>query len=398
MLDLLLIMALGFLGSFGHCAGMCGPLTVAFALSHESKSLSWWQQLRFHALLNLGRIVSYTLAGAGIGALGSVLIAGGQMAGIGSALREGITLLTGSLLVWFGLTQIKPGLLPYLPLFHPLQGGLHHRLSNMMVKLSTYFHWWTPALLGLAWGFMPCGFLYTAQIKAAETGNLWTGSATMLAFGLGTLPTMVGVGLSASLVSADQRSQLFRLGGWITLVIGIITLLRTGDTAVDYTGHGALLLLMLALLARPLNHLWAQPLRYRRVLGVGAFLLSLVHLLHMSDHMLGWNLEAVSFMVPLQQIGLIAGTLALALMLPAALTSFDRAVQVLGRRRWRQVHLLSVPALWLCVVHAVLNGSHYLGGLEWTPANQLRVVLLGLGTLGVMLMRYTIGPVTSKKV
>ena len=111
---------------------------------------------------------------------------------------------------------------------------------------------------------MPCGFLYTAQIKAAQTGNMWMGAATMLAFGLGTFPMMLGVGVSASLFSKDKRSQLFRLGGWVTLAIGVITLLRTGDTMVDYTGHAGLILLMLALIARPISGLWAAPMRYRR--------------------------------------------------------------------------------------------------------------------------------------
>jgi len=69
----------------------------------------------------------------------------------------------------------------------------------------------------MVWGLIPCGFLYA--IKAAETGNLWR-DAAVLAFGLGTLPTMLGVGVSTSLVSADRRSQLFRLGGWITSPLG----------------------------------------------------------------------------------------------------------------------------------------------------------------------------------
>lgn len=387
MLELLLIMALGFLGSFGHCAGMCGPLTVAFSLSHKQETPNWRQQLYFHTLLNLGRIVSYALVGAGIGALGSVLIASGQMAGIGSDLRRAIAILTGVMLVWFGLVQIKPDFLPRIPVLHPLtQGSWHNRLSTGMLKLSLQKSWWTPALLGMVWGLIPCGFLYTAQIKAAETGNLWRGTATMLAFGLGTLPTMLGVGVSTSLVTADRRSQLFRLGGWVTLTIGVLTLLRTGDTMVDYTGHGALICLMLALIARPISRFWSPPLRYRRALGVGAFVLALAHTAHMLEHTLQWNFTALSFLLPTHQIGMGAGALALVLMTPAALTSFDRLQSYLGKR-WRQIHLLGVPAVLLSAIHAVLIGSHYLGGLEWTWGNKLRVVLLGVVTLCVLLVR-----------
>lgn len=385
LLDLLLIMTLGFLGSFGHCVGMCGPITVAFSLS-QKQSQHKGLPLRFHILLNVGRVISYALVGAGIGALGSVVVAGGQLAGIGSGLRHAMAILTGVLLIWFGLVQIKPDFLPRLPLLHPLtQGKLHQRFSAAMANLSANPHWWTPALLGSVWGLIPCGFLYAAQIKAAETGNLWLGAATMLAFGIGTMPTMLGVGVSASKLTADKRSQLFRLGGWVTLTIGILTLLRT-DAMVDYTGHASLILLMLALIARPISGLWAQPLRYRRALGVGAYVLALAHTGHMLEHTLQWNFEALAFMLPLHQIGIWAGIVALMLMTPGALTSFDRIQKSLGPR-WRQIHLLAVPALILTTVHTVLIGSHYLGELEWTWQNQWRSAIALILVLGVLLMR-----------
>lgn len=378
-------MTLGFLGSFGHCVGMCGPLTVAFSLSQQRGTTpAWRQQLYFHSLLNLGRLVSYALIGAGIGALGSVLIASGQLAGISSGLRQGIAILTGVMLIWFALVQIKPEFLPNLPVLHPLtQSSWHNRLSRAMVKLSTQPGWWTPTLLGSVWGLIPCGFLYAAQIKAAQTGNLWMGAATMLAFGLGTLPSMLGVGVLTSKVSADKRSQLFRMGGWVTLMIGILTLLRTGKM-VDYTGHAALICLMLALIARPISRFLPQLLGYRRALGVGMFVLALAHTGHMLT--MGWNFQALSFLLPAHQLGSWAGILALALMTPAAVTSFDRAMNYLGKH-WRQIHLLSVPAFALAVVHVVLLGSHYLGALEWTWANKVSAVVLGAIALCVLLVR-----------
>ncbi|MBD2194024.1 MULTISPECIES: urease accessory protein UreH domain-containing protein [Calothrix] len=387
MIDLLLMTILGFLGSFGHCFGMCGPLTMAFSLPHQEKTRDWRQQLKFHILLNLGRMLSYTLVGAGIGALGSALIEGGQLAGIGSDLRRWIAIFTGLLLIWFGLGQINPNLLPKIPVLHPLlQGKLHNLLSKEMVNISLQSKWWTPALLGMTWGLMPCGFLYAAQIKAAETGNLWIGAVTMLAFGLGTLPIMLGVGVSASLVSQDKRSQLFRLGGWVTLAIGAITVLRTGDIMVDYTGHAALFCLILALIARPISGIWAAPLRYRRALGVGAFVLSVAHTLHMIEHSLEWNFAAFWFLRPEYQWSMGAGAVALILMTPAALTSFDFWQKSLGKR-WRQIHLLSVPALLLVVIHAIVMGSHYLGSAQLNEGNKLATALLGFFTLCVLMLR-----------
>jgi hypothetical protein len=386
MVDLLLIASLGFLGSFGHCLGMCSPLTVAFSLSHQSSNGSTWQQqFWFNLLLNLGRVLSYAIVGAAIGGLGSVLIAGGQLAGIDSVLRRGLAIFTGLLLIWFGLSNINPKFLPQVPIVHPIQGKLHDRLQSVMMRLARSHRWWTPVALGMIWGLIPCGFLYAAQIKAAETGNFWHGAATMLAFGLGTMPMMLGVGVSTAFLSQDRRSQLFRLGGWVTLTIGVLLLLRSSDM-VDYTGHAALILLMFALIARPISRVWSAPLQYRRALGVGAFILSWAHVGHFLDHAFNWNLGAITFMLPKQQLGMWAGILALGCMTPVAFTSFDAVMQKLGES-WRKIHLLSIPALILVAIHTTLVGSSYLGVLNITSSNRLRVGGLVFLVLVVLLAR-----------
>lgn len=359
---------------------MCGPLTVAFSLSATGKQKA--ASLRFHLLLNAGRIAAYALVGAAIGGLGSVLIAGGQMAGTGSGWRRAIALLTGTMLIWFGTVQIKPDLLPRLPLLHPIS---HDRVGQAMNKLSAQKKWWVPVALGLLWGLIPCGFLYAAQIKAAETGNAVLGAATMLAFGLGTLPTMLGVGFFAGRLSADTRSQLFRMGGWVTVAIGILTLLRT-DEMVDLTGHAALLCLMLALLARPVSKFLPALLRYRRAVGVGAFILAVAHTFYMLDHTLKWNFDAVSFMLPQHQWGILAGMTALLLMVPAAVTSVDRLQHYLGKL-WRMLHLLTVPAFLLSAVHAALIGSHYFGGFESKLHHQLLTAVLAVVAVLVLCVR-----------
>ena len=386
IIDLLLIGVLGFLGSFGHCLGMCGPLTVAFSFSDESLS-SRKIPFQFYLLLNLGRILSYALVGAMIGGVGSVLIASGQMAGIGSFFRQGIAILTGILLIILGLAQINPTVFHRFPIIHPLSPqNLHDRLSKLMVNISLQNHGFTPLLLGLIWGFIPCGFLYTAQIKAAETGNISLGILTMLAFGLGTFPTMLGVGILTQKFTSDRRSQLFRLGGWITLLIGILTLLRTGNH-VDYSGYGSLICLIIALISRPISRLWSQPLKYRRVFGVGAFVLAVVHSVQMLDHTFQWNLTGFDFMIPQHQGGILAGGLAFLLMVPLAITSFDKIQTQLGIL-WRRIHLLAVPAFILAVIHVLLIGSNYLGGFELTLMIKIRVALLLLLSLVVLLIRY----------
>jgi hypothetical protein len=333
--------------------------------------------------------LSYAIAGAAIGALGSVLVAGGQLAGLESDLRRWLAILTGILLVWMGIVQIKPEGLPNIPFLNPMaQVGLHQRLSNAMMKLSLHSHPLTPALLGMTWGLIPCGFLYTAQIKAAETSNMTQGALTMLAFGLGTLPSMLGIGVFAGLLSRDRRSQLFRMGGWITLTIGILTLLRTSDM-VDYTGHAGLILLILALAARPLSQIFKSfsvLMTYRRAIGIGAFVLSLAHTFHKVEHTFQWNFDALSFMIPQHQISIWIGAIAIALMAPAALTSSDWMMMKLGKS-WRYVHLLSVPALILASVHTIAIGSNYLGAMAWAPKNWILTILCGVVTVGTLLIR-----------
>jgi uncharacterized protein len=466
-LDLWLMVALGFLGSFGHCVGMCGPVTAAFALSRpalakvpsqpsseEPATLSqraqadslkidslktdlsktdslkteslradaidpdstesfesaddnflasdltqpsdepaavvgqgWAADLQFHLWLNAGRLLSYALVGVAIGGIGSVLLAGGQVAGVGSALRRFISIATGLLLIWFGLSQAKPGFLPSLPFLHPVrQQRLHERLNRLMMRVSLNSPMATPLLLGLLWGFIPCGFLYAGQLRAAQTQSWLGGGAIMLAFGLGTLPAMLVTGVTTSRLSQDRRSQLFRLGGVLTMVMGALLLLRTGDAMRDYSGSGAIICLVLALVARPVSRLWAGPLRYRRLLGVGAFALSLLHALHMVSHAWHWQWQAVAFMLRQQQWGVWLGIVSLLLMVPAALTSFDRAQRALGNR-WRSLHLLGVPALLLAVAHTLLLGARYWGAVTVGWPQHLRAVGLLTVVGGVMAVR-----------
>ena len=366
--------------------GMCSPLTVAFSLSQKrQENPTWYHNLRFHLLLNLGRIISYALVGMVLGGVGSVVIASGQLAGIGSGLRQLVAILAGLTLIWLGLIQIKPDFLPKIPKLFFFPGNTHQRLSTVMTKLSYQSSWWMPLIIGGFWGLIPCGFLYIAQIKAAETSNPWLGAMTMLAFGLGTTPIMVGVGISASHLSASKRSQLFRLGGPITVAIGMLTLLRTSDM-VDFTGHLSLLLLMLALIARPCSKFWLAPLQYRRAIGVTAFVLAIAHTAHMLEHSLNWNLKAIPFMLPQHRWGIMCGLLALLLITPAALTSFDPLQKALGNY-WRRIHLLTLPGFLLSTIHTVIIGSHYLGELGWSWQHQLRTIILVGLAIGVLIVR-----------
>ncbi len=221
--------------------------------------------------------------------------------------------------------------------------------------------------------------------KAAETGDWRLGFLTLWAFGLGTVPSMMGVGVLAEKLGGDRRSQLFRLSGVLMLGIGVLALLRT-DAMVDYSGYLALGFLMLALLARPLSGLWPQLLQSRRLLGVSSLALALAHTGAMVSHSLNWNLAATQFMLPQHQIGLWLGGSALLCLLPAGCTSFDCWQQRLGRH-WRTLHLLSIPALICGVLHTLLLGSRYLGGFTLSVNHWMQTFGLGSLALLVLLIR-----------
>lgn len=198
-------------------------------------------------------------------------------------------------------------------------------------------------------------------------------------------------------IKNSRLKQLLSLRIWVILAIVIVTLSQARITSnYVWSGHAALFLLMLALVARPLSRLWAFPLQHRRVIGVTAFILAVTHVVQTLDNFLNWNLNAVTFMLPQHQFGIVAGALALVLITPAAITSSRRCQKALGKR-WKQIHLLTIHALLLSVIHTILIGSHYSGGFRLTVNSQLRVVLLSfLGGL-ILLIRANFFLVTTQK-
>lgn len=164
-----------------------------------------------------------------------------------------------------------------------------------------------------------------------------------------------------------QNKALFPYGDWLTVVLGVIILSKT-DGMGHHLGHGSLFFLMLALIARPISFLWNQPLKYRRTIGILSFATALAHSIYAYSHILNNDLAKILTMSPGHQWGMWAGIISLAAITPAAMTSFQYLQKKLGKR-WRQIHLLTVPALAFAVLHVVLIGPHYLGKVPVTVLN-----------------------------
>ena len=354
--ELGLVFVLGFLGSFGHCAGMCGPVVLGVAWGSSQRT--WRQRLGQQLGLHLGRVMTYGAVGAILGQAGSLLVAGGQLAGVGSVVRQGMTVAIGLVLLWSGWSQQVPGWLRWGR--HPQGTWPQH-----------------PLLLGVLWGLIPCGFLYVAQLQAVATVHPLAGAVVMLVFGLGTVPVLLGLGLWLSRVDMARSQQLSQWAGRLTMVMGLVMLLRT-DRMVDLTGYGSLLLLGLALLARPVQRLWGGLRSVRRELGVGAFVLAVIHTLHMADHSFEWDGLGIFFLPPVLFWGVMLGLGAVGLMLPLAATSTEGWVRRLGKG-WHRLHRWA-PLVWfLATGHVVLWMGERWGG----P----RTILFGLVVVLVWCVR-----------
>jgi sulfite exporter TauE/SafE len=163
--------------------------------------------LRPSLLYNLGRVVSYTLIGAGVGALGSVISFDGFFKGL-------VQLIAGVFMVVMALILLD--LFPWLRQFNiTLPRALASRINGAREKSSS------PLVIGLLNGLMPCGPLQAMQLFALSTGSALTGALSMLAFALGTVPLMFGLGAVGSLLSKRFSQRATTAGAVLVAVLGL---------------------------------------------------------------------------------------------------------------------------------------------------------------------------------
>ncbi|MBH5329389.1 sulfite exporter TauE/SafE family protein [Eikenella sp. S3360] len=199
-LTLLSLAATGFLGG-GHCAGMCGGLSTAFALQLPPQV----GRVKLIVLMNLGRLTSYSLIGLLLGGLGQFGISLDQT----RLLQHGLSLAANLLLLLIGL--YLAGLNAYAAQVEKLGRPVWRRLNPLLNRLLPIKN--TPACFGVGvlWGWLPCGMVYSASLYALGSSRAADGALMMLAFGLGTLPNLLAMGLFASQIKPLLQHRLFRL-------------------------------------------------------------------------------------------------------------------------------------------------------------------------------------------
>lgn len=201
---------LGLLGAT-HCVGMCGGIAATLGVSQNRGGRGLWLTLGY----NLGRIASYSLAGALVGLLGH------GFASSGGALL--LRTLAGLLLIAMGLHVAQ-----WSRLVTRLEqaGGLLWRYLRPLAARVMPANTLPRALaLGLVWGWLPCGLVYSTLLWSSAAGHWFDSALLMAGFGLGTLPVMVTTGLLAQQVRAlMQRQGLRRAAGVLIILFGLHTL------------------------------------------------------------------------------------------------------------------------------------------------------------------------------
>lgn len=227
MVEYLLAFSTGLLVSL-HCVSMCGGFVAAYSLriaGDQAGASSVAAALRprvlwAHLLYNAGRLTTYALIGGAMGLIGSFIAASGQLMGI-----QGLaSILAGVFMILLGLSLGR--WLPYTSLLQPAWVSQISQITALGKHLAARTMAWGTYPLGLLLGLMPCGPLYAMEINSAGTGSIGAGMLMMLAFGLGTVPTLYAFGLVSSIIGRRLPRCLFQVAALIVVLLGILTLLR----------------------------------------------------------------------------------------------------------------------------------------------------------------------------
>lgn len=192
---------IGLLGA-GHCVGMCGGIATALGFTSQGN-----KSTLLSAGYNVGRIASYAMAGALVASLGywgkTYLLLGPWL-----RITAGVLLiLMGCYLAnwWRVLISLEK-----------VGNCLWQRLRPLGNRLLPVTGLKQALLLGMVWGWLPCGLVYAALAYAATADTPPLGALMMCAFGIGTTPAM----LIGSLASERVRHVL--QGIWQRRVMAVI--------------------------------------------------------------------------------------------------------------------------------------------------------------------------------
>lgn len=218
-----------------HCIGMCGSIigTLTLSLSPEIRN-NKMRLLPFVVNYNLGRVVSYTIAGALAGFIGMLITL--PLDGLhGYRLLQ---LLSALVMLCAGLY-----IAGWFPRFAYIEKiGLHfwkkiEPFGRKLIPVKTHTQAY---LFGMVWGWLPCGLVYTALAISATTGDVSKSALTMFCFGLGTLPAVMGVGIMTSILTRLSRTQRFKqIIGLFMIALALLAAIPQLNPMAIITTHTA---------------------------------------------------------------------------------------------------------------------------------------------------------------
>lgn len=214
-LNIISIITIAFIGSFGHCVGMCGGIVVAYSTLKIDAKSSKFSQSASHLLYSLGRVLTYTLLGGAFGFLGGVVV-------FSNTTNAALLIFAGIMMILAGLSLM--GKIKFLTLIeHSFASSkLYTQTFRSLLGSKTKSSFF---ILGMLNGLLPCGFVYFFAITAASTADPLLGAFVMAIFGLSTIPAMFGVGFLASLATATSfRNMMMSLSSVAVILYGSYTI------------------------------------------------------------------------------------------------------------------------------------------------------------------------------
>jgi uncharacterized protein len=209
-----LVVLIGLVASVSSCMAVTGGLLVAAASTYNAShpSLGGVERLKPHLYFNSGRIVSYTVFGGVIGAIGSALTLSAKANGV-------LTIAASVIMIALGLKML--GLFPGLGRLLP---SLPRAVSDRIQGLASRPTEGGAFALGAATFFLPCGFTQALQLYVLGKGDVATGALTMLAFSLGTLPALISLSALSSFAKGVLQRRFLRIAGAAVIVLGVLNI------------------------------------------------------------------------------------------------------------------------------------------------------------------------------
>jgi hypothetical protein len=225
-ISIITIISIAFLGSFGHCVGMCGGIVIAYS-STKIKS-HWTKQVQAiaHLLYSFGRISTYMILGALFGLVGGVVTFDNLTSGI-------FLLFTGLMMILVGLSLL--GKIKFLTILEHTcsKSPLYQSTFKALLGSQSLFSFY---LLGMLNGLLPCGFVYVFAITAASTGSVFWGAFVMLIFGLSTVPALFSLGFFVGVFKQSNLRDIFiKLASMLVIAFGFYIAYLGYEYLVDPT-------------------------------------------------------------------------------------------------------------------------------------------------------------------